>query len=173
MKLILTLLLTATLLPTASMLTASGDYSNRRAPGFSLADSHYQQHDPQDYRGKVLLIDIMSTSCLTCAHLADVLVQVKAKFGDKIGIISVLTLPDNQQTGDKFAAQHKIGWPVVFDSGQMIMSYLKVTPQNPQIHFPHLFVIDGNGTIRDDYEGTEDKALTVDALSSVIDKLLK
>ena len=72
-----------------------GEYSNRRAPGFSLADSHYQQHDPQDYRGKVLLIDIMPTTCPVCMHLADTLVQVKAKYGDKIGIISVLTLPDN------------------------------------------------------------------------------
>ena len=163
----------AAILIAAFALQASGEYSNRRAPGFSLADSHYQQHDPQDYRGKVLLIDIMATGCPTCIHLADVLGQVKAKFGDKIGIISVLTLPDNQQTADRFAAEHKIAWPIVFDSGQMIMSYLKVTPANPQIHFPHLFVIDGVGTIRDDYDGTDDKALTVDALSSVIEKLMK
>jgi hypothetical protein len=26
---------------------AAGEYSNRRAPGFSLADSHFQQHDTQ------------------------------------------------------------------------------------------------------------------------------
>jgi thiol-disulfide isomerase/thioredoxin len=77
----------------AFALQASGDYSNRRAPGFSLADSHYQQHDPQDYRGKVLLIDIMATGCPTCIRLADVLGQVKAKFGDKIGIISVHCCP--------------------------------------------------------------------------------
>ena len=29
-------------------LFAAGEYSNRRAPGFSLADSHLQQHDPQE-----------------------------------------------------------------------------------------------------------------------------
>src|SRR3978361_1852447 len=91
-----------------SMLAASGDYSNRRAPGFSLADSHYQQHDPQDYRGKVLIVDIMSTQCQTCLRLADVLVQVKAKYGDKLGILSVVTLPDNQNTADHFAKDHKV-----------------------------------------------------------------
>lgn len=157
----------------AFCLTAAGDYSNRRAPGFSLSDSHYQQHDPQDYRGRVVLIDIMTTSCQTCIRLADVLVQMKAKYGDKLAIISVLTLPDNFQTGDRFAAAHKISWPMVFDSGQMIASYLKVTPENPEVHFPHLFLIDGNGTIRNDFEGTDEKALTPEGISSEIDKLLK
>jgi hypothetical protein len=60
----------------------------------------------------------------------------------------------------------------VFDSGQMIASYLEVTPSNPQVHFPHLFVIDAQGMIRNDYEGTDDKALTVDGLSGVLDHLL-
>jgi peroxiredoxin len=159
------------LLTATTLVFASGDYSNRRAPGFSLADSHYQQHDPQDYRGKVLVLDIMTTTCPTCMKLAETLVAVKAKYGDKVGMLSIVTLPDNFDTADKFAKEYKITWPIVFDSGQVIMSYLKVTPSNPQVHFPHLFIVDGNGTIRDDFEGSEDKALTVDALSAEIEKL--
>ena len=154
-------------------LFAAGEYSNRRAPGFSLADSHFQQHDPQDYRGKVLIIDFMQTTCPICTKLADALVQVKAKYGDKLAIVSIMTLPDNYQTVDKFAAEHKIPWPMLFDSGQVMMSYLKVTPANPQVHFPHLFIVDGNGTIKNDFEGTEDKALTIVGLSAEIDKLMK
>jgi peroxiredoxin len=163
----------AALLTTCAILFAAGDYSNRRAPGFSLADSHYQQHDPQDYRGKVLLIDIMTTTCGVCMKLADTLAEVKEKYGDRIAIISVLTMPDNFETGDRFAAAHKMRWPMVFDSGQMIASYLKVTPQNPQVHFPHLFAIDANGTIRSDFDGTDTAALTVEGLAAEIDKLLK
>ena len=30
----------------AALAWAAGEYSNRRAPGFSLADSQFQQHDP-------------------------------------------------------------------------------------------------------------------------------
>jgi peroxiredoxin len=157
----------------AVALMAAGDYSNRRAPGFSLADSHYQQHDPQDYKGKVLIVDIMSTKCQACLRLADLLVQAKAKFGDQIGILSVVTLPDNYSIADAFARDHKITWPVVFDSGQMIASYLRVTPANPQIHFPHLFLIDKDGYIRNDFDGTDDKAMTLDGLSAEIEKLLR
>jgi thiol-disulfide isomerase/thioredoxin len=162
-----------TALVTALSLLAAGEYSNRRAPGFSLSDSHYEQHDPQDYRGKVLLIDIMSTGCGTCVQLVDVLVQVKAKYGDKLAILSVVTAPDNFQTADLFVAQHKVTWPLVFDMGQMIASYLKVTPLNPKVEFPHLFVIDGNGVIRNDFGGADDKALRFGGLSAEIDKLLK
>ena len=154
---------------TALALVAAGEYSNRRAPGFSLADSHFQQHDPQDYKGKVLIVEFMQTTCSICMRLTESLLQVKAKYGDKIGILSVTTLPDNYQKADQFAAEHKVTWPILFDSGQVMMSYLKVTPANPKVNFPHLFIIDGNGTIREDFEGAEDAA----TISAEIDKLLK
>jgi peroxiredoxin len=161
------------ILVTALALLGAGDYSNRRAPGFSLADSHYQQHDPQDYRGKVLIVDIMTTRCDKCLRLADMLVQVKAKFGDRLGIISVVTLPDNHDTVTRFGKDHGITWPIVLDSGQMIASYLRVTPSNPEVHFPHLFLIDGDGMIRNDFDGTEDKLMTVESMSAEVEKLLK
>jgi thiol-disulfide isomerase/thioredoxin len=161
------------LLAGALSLPAAGDYSNRHAPGFSLSDSHYRQHDPQDYRGKVLLVDIMSTTCPACIRLADILVELKAKYGDKLAIISVVTAPDNFQTADAFADRHKVTWPLVFDMGQMIASYLKVTPSNPQVHFPHLFAVDGNGTIRNDYGPEDSDALTAATLSAEIDELSK
>jgi peroxiredoxin len=157
------------LLVTALALFAAGELSNRRAPGFSLADSHFQQHDPQDYRGKVLIVEFMQTTCAVCTRLTESLLEVKAKYGDKIAILSITTLPDNYQTGDKFAAEHKIPWPILFDSGQVMVSYLKATPSNPTVHFPHLFIVDGNGTIQNDFEGAEDAG----AISEDIDKLLK
>jgi len=157
------------ILITAFPLFAAGEFSNRRAPGFSLADTHFVQHDTQDYRGKVLIIEFMQTGCPICVRLADTLLQMQVKYGDKIGIMSVTTLPDNFQTADEFAAEHKIPWPILFDSGQVMMSYLKVTPANPKVNFPHLFIIDGGGTIRYDFEGGAGAA----EISGEIDKLLK
>ena len=158
------------LLPILALtLFAAGEYSNRRAPGFSLMDTHFQQHDPQDYHGKVILIDFMQTTCATCTVLADTLVQVRNKYGDKVVVLSIVTSPDTFQTVDKFAAEHRATWPTLFDSGQVMMSYLRLTPGNLTVHFPHLFIVDGNGTIRDDFEGSEDLA----QLSAKIDPLLK
>jgi peroxiredoxin len=159
------------LLISAVAVFAAGEYSNRRAPGFSLSDSHFQQHDTQDYRGKVLLVDFIQTTCGICQHLTDILLQVKTNYGDKIGIMSIMTLPDNFGTVEKFATERKIPWPMLFDSGQVMMSYLKVTPANPKVEFPHLFIIDKVGTIRSDYNGNDDFSLA--NISAVIDKLMK
>jgi peroxiredoxin len=165
--------LIAALLSCTLTLLAADDFSNRRAPGFSLPDSHFQQHDPQDYRGKVLIIEFMQTGCAICQKLTDNLVQLQTKYGDKLAIISIMTLPDNYDTADKFAAAHKVTWPMVFDSGQVMASYLKMTPVNPRVEFPHMFVIDGNGTIRHDAGSREESELTPDSISAQIDKLLK
>ena len=72
----------------AAGLFASGDLSNRRAPGFALPDPEYQHfYDLQDYRGKVVLIDIMSTTCPHCLLLSTTLEKVKEKYGDKVQIL--------------------------------------------------------------------------------------
>jgi peroxiredoxin len=163
----------ALVLAAALLLPAAGEYSNRRAPSFALADSKFRYHDTQDYRGKVLLIEVMLTTCPVCTQLADTLVQLKKKYGEKVAMISIVTLPDTFTEADKFAASHGITWPIVFDSDQVIASYMEMTPSNPTVHFPHLFVIDGDGMIRNDYGYTDDASLTLDALSAAIDPLLK
>jgi peroxiredoxin len=158
----------------ALALTAAGSYSNRRAPGFSLMDSHYRQHDLQDYRGKAVIIDFMQTNCPICNTLGDVLVEVTARYGDKLAILSVVTLPDTFAEADKFSERHKANWPILFDSGQMMMSYLKLQPTGDMnVHFPHLFLVDTNGIIRNDLDAPESQALTAASLSAEVDKLLK
>jgi len=162
------------ILISALTLIAAGSYSNRRAPGFSLMDSHFRQHDIQDYRGKAVIVDFMQTGCPVCNALADVMAEVSTKYGDKLAILSVVTLPDNFTEADKFTARHKANWPVLFDSGQVMMSYLKLQPTGDMnVHFPHLFLIDINGIIKNDLDSAESQALTPATLSSEIDKLFK
>jgi thiol-disulfide isomerase/thioredoxin len=74
-------LLSAGLLACLSIL-AAGPLSGRRAPGFSLPDSNLQQHDPQDHRGKVLVVEIMKTNCPHCRTFSSILEEAKAKYGD-------------------------------------------------------------------------------------------
>jgi peroxiredoxin len=142
------ILVLSLLVPT---LFASGEFSNRRAPGFSLPDSQGVQHDPQDYRGKVVIVEFMQTTCVHCAKFAEILEQAKAKYKDKIQVLSIVVLPDSVPNVQKFMAEHKITSPILFDSGQVTASYLKITPQNPSVNFPHVFFIDGKGMIKNDF----------------------
>lgn len=132
-------------------LMAAGSLSNRRAPGFSLPDSAGKQHDPQDYRGKIVLLDFMQTGCPGCKTLTGTLEQLKAKLGPKIQVLSVVVPPDTMDSVQRYIKEQGVTSPILFDCGQMTASYLRITPQNPKVHFPHLFLIDTEGFIRNDY----------------------
>lgn len=138
-------------LTAASLLLASGELSGRRAPGFSLPDMRGQQHDLADYRGKILLLDIIQTSCPHCQKLADILEEISTKYRGKVAVLTFAIPRDTPSTVAHFAAEHKVTTPILFDCGQASASYLKATPQSPRIDVPHLFLIDGQGMIRNDF----------------------
>ena len=154
---------------------SAGALSNRRAPGFSLPDTNMKQHDPADYRGKVLLLEFMQTHCPTCKQQTGVLEQIRAKYGAKIQVLSVVVMPDTMDNVKAYIKDNGVGSPILFDCGQMTASYLNITPQNPKVQFPHLFLIDPNGTIRQDFNAQDANSGKVNAktLAAEIDKLLQ
>ncbi len=139
------------LLLSAASLFGAGELSGRRAPGFALPDMRMQFHDPQDYRGKVLVVEIMKTNCPHCERFTQILEEVNRKYAGRVVVLSIVNPPDNQTSVSNYIAANKVTNPVLFDCGQMAGSYLKVTPQNPSFDVPHVFLIDGQGFIRNDF----------------------
>ncbi len=139
------------LLACAATLMA-GDLSGRRAPGFSLVDSNFAQHDTQDYRGKILLLDIMQTNCPHCGTFSNILQEVATRYAGKVAVVAIVNPPDNTATVSQYIAQHKLTYPLLFDCGQVAASYMKATPQNTGFSVPHLFIIDARGMILNDYD---------------------
>lgn len=135
----------------AASLVASGELSGRRAPGFSLPDMNLKQYDPADYRGKILLIEFMKTSCPHCERFSEILEEVATKYRGRVEVLSVVNWSDNTTTVKKYIEEKKLSVPILFDSGQMASSYFKATPQNPNFNVPHVFIIDAQGIIQDDY----------------------
>ena len=160
------------LLLSAASVFGAGELSGRRAPGFSLPESPGKQHDPQDYRGKILIVDFMQVTCEHCVTFSAILEQAKAKYGDKIVVLSIVNPPSDAKGVADFIAQHKIKTPILFDCGQVAYSYLK--PTSPTITIPHVFLIDGEGMIRNDF-AFDDSTLEIfqgKGLFAEIDKLL-
>jgi thiol-disulfide isomerase/thioredoxin len=163
-------------LAAAGLMFASGELSNRRAPGFALPSPDYSRfYDLQDYRGKVVLIDIMSTTCPNCLLLSTTLEKVKQKYGDKVEVLSVVLPPDNQDTVAKYKSTNHISVPIVCDQGQMTISYMQAKPGMSHIDVPHLFLIDKQGMIRNDfpYSPKDKSVFEGPGLYPEIDKLLK
>lgn len=149
----------------------AGEHTGQRAPGFALPDSNLKVYDLADYRGKILILEFFQTDCQPCGSFAPILKAAKEKYGDKIAILAVANSPhDNANTVERYIEAHKIEYPVVFDQGQMEYSYLrKLTIENP-----YVFVIDGNGVIRDDlgYSAFTKDVFEGQGLFPVIDRVL-
>jgi peroxiredoxin len=149
----------------------AGEQTGRRAPGFALPDVNMKLYDLADYRGKVVILEFTQTDCAHCATFAPVLNQVQQKYGAKVAILAVANSPhDNANTVGQYVSSHRITYPVLFDSGQMEYSYIrKMTVDNP-----YVFVIDGNGVIRDDfgYSAFTKDLFEGNGLFAVIDRVL-
>jgi len=164
------------LLLVTGLVYGSGELSNRRAPGFALPTPDYRRwYDLQDFRGKVLIIDIMSTSCPHCMLTSATLEKVRDKYGDKVGILSVVLPPDNQDTVIKYMQTNKITVPIVADMGQMTISYINAKPGQSHLDVPHLFLIDKQGMIRNDFQYNDSTKSVFEGpgLFPEIEKLLK
>ena len=121
--------------------------AGRRAPGFSLPDVRAAEHDLADYRGKVVILEFMQTSCPHCNAFANILSQVQQKYGDRVAVLAVTNPPDDQNKVAGYMNAHKAVYPVLMDCGQVAFSYLR----SPSFDIPHVYLIDANGMIRDDF----------------------
>ena len=116
----------------------------RRAPGFCLIDTSGQWQDLADYRGKVVLVEFMQTTCPHCAAFSTVLNGLKAKYADRLAVLSIANPPDNPQTMMQFVTGHKLTYPLLLDQGQVAASYARA----PSLELPTVYLVDANGMIR-------------------------
>lgn len=160
----------STLILSAALFGQTG----RKAPGFSLPDSNNQQHDLSDYRGKVVIVEIMRTDCPECRPFSSKLEEIKTHYAGKVAVLSITNPPDSPQMVAKFVAEQKVTYPILFDCGQVAFSYVLPSPLRPSIHIPHLYLVDRDGIIRGDVEfGTGTLELfRGDGLYKEIDRLL-
>lgn len=160
----------------ALSLMGANEYSNRRAPSFSLPDISFRQHDILDYRGKVLIVEFMQTKCDKCQALTRSLEgRIRAKYGDSVGILGIVVPPDTLDDVKKYINVFKVTYPILFDSGQVAGSYTKASPEKPTMYFPHVFVVDQKGQIRADWQftapGLYPDVISGDRLVTEIEKL--
>jgi peroxiredoxin len=151
-------------------LALTGADAVRRAPGFCLIDTKGQWQDLADYRGKIVVLEFMQTTCPHCASFVAVLTDVRQKYGDKLAVLSIALSPDTPQAMHQFALGHNLAYPLLFDQGQVAASYVRAG----SINFPNVYLIDGNGMIRDHWEYSPMTTAVFEGggLRQAIDKLL-
>ena len=63
----------------------------------------------------------------------------------------MISPPETQATVARYISENKIASPIVFDMGQVAISYFKATPARPAFDAPHVFAVDPNGAIVRDW----------------------
>ncbi len=155
----------------ATLLTASGELSNRPAPDFRLPDSKGRIVALSDFKGKPLIVEFLSTTCPHCQKIAPILDAVHTKYKGRAGVVAVATYPDNASTVAQFIQSYKVNYPILVDPGNMVaLGYLKPAPPTYSFSIPHLFVVDQSGYIRDDFtqNPSNSELFTVEGLSNLI-----
>jgi peroxiredoxin len=131
----------------------AGETVGRRVPGFSLPDRSFKYQDPQDYRGRILIVEFMQTTCPHCADFSKVLQEAAVKYGGKVAVLSVVNPPDTLDKVTAYVAAHKLTFPILFDTGQVAFSFLQWKPgKEAGMNIPRVFVVDPAGVIRLDFE---------------------
>jgi peroxiredoxin len=173
---LITMRLFALLLLFTGTLFAAGELLGHHAPGFSLPDRTFKYHDPQDYRGRILVVEFMQTTCPHCAAFSKLLEEASVKYAGKVSILSIVNPPDTPDKVAQYAAANKVNTPILFDCGQIAASYVQWSPgKSGGFDIPRVFIIDATGVIRRDleYNSVTKEIFEGRGLFSELDKLLQ
>lgn len=133
---------------------AANELANRRAPSFQLPDMGGTMRSLSTYLGKTLVVTFAKTSCPHCGAYSRLVDKAKKAYGGQVETITIVLPPDNQQTVANYLISNSITTLVLFDNKYTTtINYLKLQPERGRasVNFPHTFIIDAKGWIREDY----------------------
>jgi thiol-disulfide isomerase/thioredoxin len=113
------------------------------APAFSLKDLSGRRVRPDDYKGKVLLINFWATWCAPCLAEMPELVRLQKHFSSRgLQIVGVTCPPQDPAKVRRISRELKINYPILLGGGKAAGEY------NVGEVLPTTIVVDREGRIR-------------------------
>lgn len=146
----------------------------RKAPEFAYQLPGGKQGLLSQYRGKVVCLEFLFTTCPHCQHASQVMNKLQTEYGAKgfqaLGVawndMSAMLVPD-------FIRDFKISYPVGWSAREPVQSFLQNDP-NFALHVPQIVIIDKKGVIRQQSLPRGDANTATEAnLRKMIEMLLK
>ena len=129
----------------------------RPAKEFVVVEPSGKQDLLTSYKGKVVYIQFLYTTCPHCQHLSQVMTKLSAELAPKgLQVLGVAFDEATAQKADSYVKQFGVGFPVGYASRETVQSYLGLSVMD-RFAVPQVVIIDRKGGIRAQSEpmGTE------------------
>ena len=129
----------------------------RPAPDFTINLANGKQIQLSQYRGKVVLLAFILTTCSHCQRTTGYLNKLQGEFGPRGFQVIESAIEENARSNvPAFAQQYQTPFPVGYNTNTLqVLDFL----QHPTMMIPHmplLAFIDRQGVIRAQHEGNEE-----------------
>jgi peroxiredoxin len=167
-------LVVAALILASMWLPASAADVGKPSPEFAIRYSDGSQKLLSSFRGKVVCIEFLHTTCPHCQHASQVFSQLFTEYGGKgfqpLGVawndMASLLVPD-------FIREFKVNYPVGFAPREEVLTYLGFSEVERTV-VPQLVWIDRKGVVRSQTPAVGDETLLKEPYwRQMVDTLIK
>jgi thiol-disulfide isomerase/thioredoxin len=123
------------------------------APAFQLPALDGKPVSPADARGKVVLLNFWATWCGPCRAEIPDLVELQAKYKDRLQVIGLVVDDDDLNAIHQFIREFRINYPVAIASEEVRVHYGGIAA------LPTSFLVDPQGRVVQKHTGFRDPAL--------------
>ncbi len=137
-----------------SGLTSKGADVPRPAPEYALTLPGGQQELLSKYKGKVVLMEFLFTTCPHCQKSAGVISKLQQEYGPKgFQALGVAINPNPDLAA--FNTLYATGFPVGAGTRDSAFQFLQHSIMAPNFYVPQMVFIDKKGVIRGQYGGND------------------
>lgn len=125
----------------------------RPSPDFTISLPDGKKVPLRQYRGKVVALAFVSTTCPHCQHLAQVLNPIQAEYGPKGVQVLMCAFDDNAAIGvPGFISAYRPTYPMGWNDRTLALGFMDISVMTPG-YVPKIVFIDAKGVIREQHEG--------------------
>jgi peroxiredoxin len=146
----------------------------RKAPEFTIQLPGGSQKLLSEYRGKVIALEFLYTTCPHCQHATQVMNKLQSEYGPKgFQALGVAFNPFAGMLVPDYTRDFKVTYPVGFSEREQVHTFLQNDPQYA-LHVPQMVFIDRKGMIRQQSQAQQDTTTATEVnMRLTIEKLLK
>lgn len=147
----------------------------RKTPEFTIMDPSGKQTLISSYKGKVLVLPFMFTTCPHCQAYAKVLTKIQNDYASKgVQVLGTVFNDANGPMATQFVKEFGVGFPVGYATRDAVISYLGISVMERWV-VPQVVVIDRKGNIVAQSDATQGSPQLQEeaSLRAFLDKVLK